>query len=478
LKKNEKMKEYKIYVGGEFMVTSEILPVYSPYNKELIAQTFLAGADILEKAILKAQAIEKELAELPAYTKYEILMQIAETMKSRKDELASILAQEAAKPLRYAAAEISRAIATFIAAAEETKRLPMEYLRLDWEPTGKGREGLVKHFPIGLIAGISPFNFPMNLAVHKIAPAIAAGCPIILKPARSTPLSTLLLAQIIDQTALPKGAVSVLPMNRESGNQLVTDERFKLLTFTGSPQAGWKMKTDAGKKKVVLELGGNAGVIVTKSADIEYAVKRCIVGAFAYSGQVCIHTQRIYVAKEIFNEFEEKFISEAKKLKTGDPLDMSTDITSMIDEENALRVEEWIASAVKEGAELLCGGNRNGAIIEPTVLTNTKQTMNVSCQEIFGPVVLLEKFETFEEAVAMVNNSIYGLQAGVFTNQVDDLNYGFANLQVGGVIHNDVSLFRVDHMPYGGVKESGLGREGVKYAILDMMEPKILVKSF
>jgi len=472
------MKEYKIYAGGEFMVTSEILPVYSPYNKELIAHTFLAGADILEKAILKAQAIEQELAELPAYARYEILMQIAETMKSRKDELASILAQEAAKPLRYALAEIRRAIATFIAAAEETKRLPMEYLRLDWEPTGKGREGLVKHFPIGLIAGISPFNFPMNLAVHKIAPAIAAGCPIILKPARSTPLSTLLLAQIIDQTALPKGAVSVLPMNRESGSRLVTDDRFKLLTFTGSPQVGWKMKTDAGKKKVVLELGGNAGVIVTKSADLEYAVKRCIVGAFAYSGQVCIHTQRIYVAKEIFNEFKEKFITEAQKLKTGDPLDISTDITAMIDEENAIRVEGWIASAVKDGAKLLCGGKRNCSIIEPAVLTNTKQSMMVSCQEIFGPVVILEKFETFEEVVTMVNDSIYGLQAGVFTNQVDEVNYAFANLKVGGVIHNDVSLFRVDHMPYGGVKESGLGREGVKYAILDMMEPKILVKSF
>lgn len=472
------MKEYKIYVGGEFMVTSEILPVYNPYNKKLIAHTFLAGSVMLEKAILKAQTIEKELAELPAYTKYEILMQIAETMKSRKEELASVLAQEAAKPLRYAVAEISRAIATFIAAAEETKRLPMEYLRLDWEPTGKGREGLVKYFPIGLIAGISPFNFPMNLAVHKIAPAIAAGCPIILKPARSTPLSTLLLAQIIDQTALPKGSVSVLPMNRESGNQLVTDDRFKLLTFTGSPQVGWKMKTDAGKKKVVLELGGNAGIIIAKSADLDYAVKRCIVGAFAYSGQVCIHTQRIYVEKEKFNEFKEKFIAEAKKLKTGDPLDMSADITAMIDEENAVRVEEWIASAVEDGAELLCGGERTGAIIEPAVLTNTKQTMKVCCQEIFGPVVILEKFEKFEEAVAMVNDSIYGLQAGVFTNHVDEMNYAFANLQVGGVIHNDVSLFRVDHMPYGGIKESGMGREGVKYAILDMMEPKILVKSF
>lgn len=472
------MKEYKIYAGGEFLISPEILPVFNPFNKEQIAQTYIANSDILEKAILKAKSIEKELTELPAYIRYEILMQIADTMKSRREELASVLAQEAAKPMRYAVSEINRAISTFIAAAEESKRPPMEYIRLDWDPSGKGREGFVKYFPVGLVAGISPFNFPMNLAVHKIAPAIAAGCPIILKPARSTPLSTLILAQIIDQTALPKGAVSILPMDRESGNQLVTDIRFKLLTFTGSPQVGWKMKNDAGKKKVVLELGGNAGVIIAKSADVEFAVKRCIVGAFAYSGQVCIHTQRIYVAKEIFKNFYEKFIDEVQKLKTGNPLDASTDISSMIDEENAIRVEEWIKSAIADGAELLCGGKRNGSIIEPAVITNTKNQMKVSCQEIFGPVVILEKFEKFEEAVAMVNESIFGLQAGVFTNHVDEMNYAFTNLHVGGVIHNDVSTFRVDHMPYGGIKESGLGREGVKYAIHDMMEPKILVKSF
>lgn len=470
------MKTYKIYAGGEFIVTDNVLPVNNSYNNEQIAQTYLADSETLEKAIIRAQSVEQELREMPSYTKYEILMQIAETMKSCKEELAAVLAQEAAKPMKYALAEIQRACFTFIAAAEESKRLPMEYMRLDWEPTGKGREGLVKHFPVGLVAGISPFNFPMNLAVHKIAPAIAAGCPIVLKPATSTPLSTLELAQIIDKTILPKGAVSILPMNRTVGNKLVTDERFKLLTFTGSPQVGWKMKNDAGKKKVVLELGGNAGVIVTKSADIDHAVKRCIVGGFAYSGQVCIHTQRIYVGKEIIKEFSDKFIKEAKQLKAGHPLDNKTDISAMIDEENAVRVEEWVNEAVKDGAEILCGGKRTGTFYEPAVLSNTNRTMKVSCREIFGPVVTLEAFDSFEQAVEMVNDSVYGLQAGVFTNQVDEMNYAFNYLHVGGVIHNDVSLFRVDHMPYGGIKESGLGREGVKYAILDMMEPKILVK--
>jgi len=351
--KIKNMKEYKIYAAGEFHTTNSILPVYNPYNNEQIARTYLADSSLLEKAIVKAQAVETELRNMPSFVKYEILMQIAEAMKSQKEELASILAQEAAKPMKYALAEIARAITTFVAAAEESKRLPMEYMRLDWASTGKGKEGLVKYFPVGLIAGISPFNFPMNLAVHKIAPAIAAGCPIILKPASSTPLSTLELARIIDETTLPKGTVSILPMDRKTGNLLVTDERFKLLTFTGSPVVGWKMKAGAGKKKVVLELGGNAGVIVTRSADMKHAVNRCIVGAFAYAGQVCIHTQRIYVEKNIFNEFKEKFIAEAKKLKAGHPLETATDITSMIDEKNAIRVEDWVNNAIKSGAEVL-----------------------------------------------------------------------------------------------------------------------------
>ncbi|MCD4745639.1 MAG: aldehyde dehydrogenase family protein [Bacteroidales bacterium] len=470
------MNKYKIYIGGEFINTENIIKIKNPYNNEVFAETYLASPYHLELAINKAILSEKKLKELPSYARYDILMQIADELKNKKESFAEILCKESGKPWKYALGEINRAIQTFIVAAEESKRLPMEYINLDWTPAGEGREGLVKYFPVGLVAGISPFNFPLNLAVHKIAPAIASACPIILKPSTSTPLSTLKLAEIIDNTALPKGAVSIIPMDRKTGNQLVTDERFKLLSFTGSPQVGWKMKKEAGKKKVVLELGGNAGVVITESCNIENAVKRCIFGGFAYSGQVCIHTQRIYVEQKIFHEFSEKFISEIKLIKAGDPLDPQTDISSMIDKENAVRVEQWVSEAVKDGAKILCGGKRKGTYFEPTVLTNTHNKMKVCSNEVFGPVVTLEPFDNFDNAVEYVNNSSYGLQAGVFTNNINEMNYAFNNLNVGGVIINDVPTFRVDHMPYGGIKNSGLGREGIKYAIMDMMEPKILVK--
>jgi glyceraldehyde-3-phosphate dehydrogenase (NADP+) len=389
---------------------------------------------------------------------------------------AEVLAMEACKPIKYALAEIARAIQTIIIAAEESKRLQGEYLSIDWTAAGKGKEGWVKYFPIGIVAGIAPFNFPINLAIHKIAPAIAAGCPIILKPASSTPLSTLEFAKIVDKTSLPKGALSILPMDRNAGNQLVTDERFKLLTFTGSPEVGWKMKNDAGKKKVILELGGNAGVIITKTADIDVAVAKCVAGGFAYSGQVCIHAQRMYVHFDIFEEFIQKFDNAVKLLKQGNPLDTQTDISSMIDETNAIRVEDWVNEAINSGAKIICGGIRNGAFYPPTILTDTHKDMKVCAMEVFGPVVTLEPYHEFQDALNYINDSRFGLQAGVFTNSIDEMNHAFNQLEVGGVIINDVPTFRVDHAPYGGIKDSGLGREGVKYAILDMTEAKILIK--
>ncbi len=470
------MERYKIYVGGIFKETDTLLPVYSPYDGKKIAETYLAGKSELEEAIGKAESIREEMKHLPSYKKFEILRYISDTLKNNREYYAAILAKESAKPLKYALGEIDRASQTFLIAAEESKRLPKEYISLDWTPAGAKKEGIVKYFPIGLVAGISPFNFPMNLAVHKIAPAIAAGNPIVLKPSRNTPLSTLELAKIIDKTDLPKGAVSILPMDREAGNQLVTDDRFKLLSFTGSPAVGWKMKRNAGRKKVLLELGGNAGVIVSKSADIDRAVAKNLVGSFAYSGQVCIHVQRIYIQDAIFDEFMEKFIEKVKKLRVGPPDDMNTDISAMIDEDNAIRVEEWVNDAIADGAKILCGGKRQGTYYEPTVITNTKPQMNVCALEIFGPVVTVEKYHTFEEAVFEINNSQYGLQAGVFTNDIKEMNYAFDKIDVGGVIINDVPTFRVDHMPYGGIKNSGLGREGVRYSLYEMMEPKLLVK--
>ncbi len=470
------MEIYKIYAGGEFVSTAHALNVFNPYSGEIYAQTYLADEAVLEKAILAAEKALPLMKNLPSYEKYAILMEIAAEMKRNEKHLAEVLATEACKPIKYALGEIARAIQTIIVAAEEAKRLQGEYLSIDWTAAGKGKEGWVKHFPIGIIAGIAPFNFPINLAIHKIAPAIAAGCPIILKPASSTPLSTLEFAKIVDKTSLPKGALSILPMDRQAGNQLVTDERFKLLTFTGSPEVGWKMKADAGKKKVVLELGGNAGVIVTKTADIDVAVAKCVVGGFAYSGQVCIHAQRIYIHAEIFEHFTQKFTEAVKLLKNGEPLNPETDISAMIDENNAIRVEEWVNDAINGGAKLICGGNRIGTFYTPTVLTDTHKDMKVCALEVFGPVVILESYNHFREAVDAVNDSRFGLQAGVFTNQIDEMNQAFSHLEVGGVIINDVPTFRVDHAPYGGIKDSGLGREGVKYAIQDMMEAKILIK--
>ncbi|MGZ6293062.1 MAG: aldehyde dehydrogenase family protein [Syntrophales bacterium] len=469
------MDIYDICVGGAFRKTDKILKVANPFNNEVFAETYLGHEADLEEAISKAQSVENVMKGLSSFERFEILRYIANTLIQRKDHLSRVLAQESGKPLMYAGAEIDRSSQTFLIAAEESKRLPREYLSLDWTPGGKDKEGLVKYFPVGLVAGISPFNFPMNLAAHKIAPAIAAGCPIIVKPASATPLSTLELAKIINETPLPKGALSIIPMDRTTGMKLVTDERFKLLTFTGSPEVGWRMKKDAGKKKVVLELGGNAGVIVCGSGDIDFAVKRCVFGGFAYSGQICIHAQRIFVERRIFDEFLKKFVISAQGLRFGDPLKPETQISVMIDEPNAKRVEDWVKEATSGGAKTVCGGNREGAFCEPTVLTNTKRSMKVNCLEVFGPVVTIEPYTTIEEAVHMVNDTNFGLQAGIFTQKTNEINYAFTNLEVGGVIVNDVPTFRVDHMPYGGIKDSGLGREGLKYAILDMMEAKILV---
>lgn len=472
------MQQYEVYCGGRFISTSQILDVVNPYSLEVFAQTYKASGLHLEEAIQAAQQVEDQLKLMPSYQKYEVLKQIADELESESQLFSEVLCHESAKPIRYAIGEVQRAIQSFRVAAEESKRYPNEYISLDWTPAGSGKEGLVKHFPVGLVAGISPFNFPLNLAVHKIAPAIASGCPIILKPSSSTPLSTLLLARIIDKTSLPKGSVSILPMDRGTGNMLVTDERFKLLSFTGSPEVGWKMKSQAGKKKVVLELGGNAGVIISESAVMDQAVQKCLIGGFAYSGQVCIHVQRIYVAKKIFKAFSDAFLPRVEALIQGDPILAQTEVASMIDEDNAIRVGNWVSEAISTGAKILTGGYRKGSLFVPTILTNTRKEMKVCSHEVFGPVVTLEPYNDFQEAIDRVNESNYGLQAGVFTNSLQEMNMAFNQLDVGGVIINDVPTFRVDHMPYGGVKDSGLGREGIKYAMMDMMEAKILVKDF
>jgi glyceraldehyde-3-phosphate dehydrogenase (NADP+) len=400
---------------------------------------------------------------------------VAQGIAERKQEFARTLAQEAGKPIKAARTEVERAIFTFTVAAEESTRGYGEYLPLDWQEFTAGRWGIVKRFPLGPIAGITPFNFPVNLVAHKVAPAIASGCPMVLKPAPQTPLSALLLAQTVQQAGWPDGALNVLPLSNEDASLLVTDERLKLISFTGSAPVGWDIKRRAGKKKVVLELGGNAGVIVHNDADLNYAAERCVAGGFAYAGQTCISVQRILVERTVFGKFTELLLVAVKKLKAGDPMDDTTDLGPLIRESDAVRTVDWVQEAVRGGARLLAGGQRKGSVVEPTVLTNTRTDMKVNCQEIFGPVVTVEAYEDFGDALRQVNNSPYGLQAGIFTRDVKLLFNAFEELEVGSVIAGDVPTFRIDHMPYGGIKDSGLGREGLRYAIEEMTEPKLLV---
>lgn len=472
------MQAFHPYVAGVFTDTHDQIIVHNKFSNKPIAKVGLASPEMIEQSISAANAIENELKNLSSGKTSDILFEIANKLFENREHFAKIIAQEAGKPLKYARIEAERASQTFRAAAEETKRKYSEIIQLDWFPYGEKKEAIVKMFPVGTIAGITPFNFPLNLVAHKVAPAIAAGCPIILKPASATPLCALELAKIIDCSDLPKGAFSVLPMNHGYAKLLLEDKRIKKISFTGSPEVGWNLKNNCGTKKITLELGGNAAAIVTESADLNEAVAKCVTGAFAFSGQVCIHTQRIFVHSSHFQHFLELFLERAGKWIVGDPLDENTDISVMIDEPNAIRVENMIHEAVRQGATLVFGGKREGKYLNPTVLTHTQSTMRVWKEEIFGPVVLIEPYEDFSQAIEMVNNSVYGLQAGVFTKIISEMNTAFQNIEAGGVLINETPTFRVDHMPYGGIKQSGFGREGIKYAIQEMSEMKVLVKPF
>ncbi len=463
------------FVDGRWQQEGDIVEIRSPYDGTLVARVAQGRKQHAEAAIAAAVKAFGTTRRLPAFERQRILRQIVAFMIERKEEFARTLAQEAGKPIRAARTEIERSIFTFTVAAEESTRIHGEYLPLDWQEFTAGRWGIVRRFPIGPIAGITPFNFPLNLVAHKVAPAIAAGCPIVLKPAPQTPLCSLLLAECVQQAGWPDGGLSVLPLSNEDAGLLVTDERIKLISFTGSVPVGWDIKRRAGKKKVVLELGGNAAVLVHSDADVSYAAERCVVGGFAYAGQTCISVQRILVEQSVYGKFTDLLIEAVKQLKTGDPMDESTDVGPLIRESDAIRTTAWIDEAVRAGARLLCGGRRTHNIVEPTILTGTKPDMKVNCQEIFGPVVTVEPYQNFDQALRQVNSSIYGMQAGIFTRDAKLLFQAYEELEVGGVIAGDVPSFRIDHMPYGGVKDSGLGREGLRYAIEEMTEPKLLV---
>lgn len=463
------------YLQGKWVEEGTPVEIRAPYDGTPLAQVFQGLREHAETAIAAAVRAFGTMRKLPAFERQRVLRSIAQHIGSRKEEFARTLAQEAGKPLKAARTEVERAIFTFTVAAEETTRIPGEYLSLDWQQFTAGRWGIVRRFPLGPIAGITPFNFPLNLVAHKVAPAIASGCSIVLKPAPQTPLSSLLLAEAVEQAGLPDGAFNVLPLSNEDAGLLITDERIKLISFTGSAAVGWDIKRRAGKKKVVLELGGNAGVIVHSDTDLPWAAERCVTGGFGYAGQTCISVQRILVERSAFTKFRDLLLAGVSKLKVGDPMDDSTDLGPLIRESDAVRAMEWVEQAVADGATLLRGGKRLGSILEPTILTGTRPDMKVNCQEIFAPVVTLESYDDFSQALRQINESPYGLQAGVFTRDAGRIFQAFEELEVGGLIVGDVPTFRIDHMPYGGVKDSGLGREGLRYAIEEMTEPRLLV---
>jgi glyceraldehyde-3-phosphate dehydrogenase (NADP+) len=463
-----------IYLAGEFVEAGTPLEVRNPADGSLVATTFQAGPDELERATVAAVDAFEQTKRLPAYARRDALAHVAACIERDTDELASLLSRESGKPIRDAAGEVARGALTFRIAAEESTRINGEWLPLDWAPANKGRHGIVRRYPIGPVAGISPFNFPLNLAAHKVAPAIAAGCSIVLKPPSKDPLVMLRVAGYLEETDLPRGAVSVLPMDRPTGDRMVADDRFKLLSFTGSPSVGWKMKAEAGKKKVVLELGGNAGAIVDETADLDWAVERLVYGAFAYAGQVCISVQRIYVVSDVYDEFERRFAERVGRVKVGDPLDPATDLGPMVDEKAVERTHGWVTDALRDGARAIVSGSPDGRWYGPTVLVDVPRDAMICSEEAFAPVVNLFRVDSFADAVRGINDSRFGLQCGVFTSSLERTLLAHDELEVGGVIINDIPTWRTDAMPYGGVKDSGLGREGVRWSIEDMTEPRLL----
>ena len=466
--------EFKCFLAGAWGPTSDVFEVRSPYDGRLVALVHRAGAPAIEEALAAAHAAFEVTRRLPSWQRAATLEKISAGIQARREDLAQTIALEAGKPIRTARAEVDRAVFTFKVAAEESKRIYGEIVPLDWLPGTEGREGQIRRVPLGPIVGITPFNFPLNLVAHKVAPALAAGNPIIIRPATQTPVSALKLAEIVAESGWPAGGFSVLPTTTTDASVLVTDDRIRLLTFTGSPAVGWGLKGQAGRKRVTLELGGNAGVIVHRDAEVDYAAERAAWGGFSYAGQSCISVQRIYAHSDIYQAFLDCFIPRVTALKTGDPLDEATDVGPVIDGGAAERVEAWIAEAREGGAQVLAGGARAGNVWQPTVLAAVQPAMRVSCQEAFAPLVAVFRFDDVRQAISDVNDSDFGLQAGLFTNDWTVISDAFERIEVGGLMVNDVPTFRIDHMPYGGVKQSGLGREGLRYAIEEMSELKLL----
>ncbi len=467
----------EFYLGGEWKEGKESVDVRSPWDGAVVGRVSLAGESDAEEAVRRAERGFQQTRNLSSQERFDILSAILSGVRQRREEFAERITAEIGKPIRYSRVEVERAIFTLQIAAEESRRIGGEVVPIDLLTGTKGRFGVSRRFPIGIVLGITPFNFPLNLVVHKLAPAIAAGNSFILKPAPQAPSTSLLLAEIVDSSGFPKEAFSVLPCANPVAERLVKDERIRMVSFTGNPAVGWSIKSNAGKKKVVLELGGNAGVIVDRTANVKDTAKKNALGAFSSGGQTCIKVQRIFVHDGIFDEYLDALVRETASLKSGNPSNEDTVVGPLIDRAALTRVLEWIREAESHGAKLHCGGKQNGNVLEPAVLSGVRRTDRVFCNEVFGPVVTVHRFSTIEEAVQGINDSSFGLQAGIFSNDFDNILYAFNEIQTGAVIVNDNPSFRVDNMPYGGIKDSGFGREGLRYAVESMTEPRLLVVS-
>jgi len=466
---------YPLYLNNEAQQPNTDLEVTDKFTGEVAFRVAQADAATIDAGIAGAVEAAEPMAAMPSYERQNVLNHCVTRFKERADELAYALCVEAGKPIKDSEGEVSRLIDTFRIAAEESVRMAGEVQTMDISPRAKGYRGMWKRVPIGPCSFISPFNFPLNLAAHKIAPAIAVGCPFVMKPASRTPLGAIIMGEVLAETNLPKGAFSILPASRDGADLFTTDDRLKLLSFTGSPDVGWDLKARCGKKKVVLELGGNAAVIIDSDANLEDAMERVIFGAFYQSGQSCIGVQRILIHADIYDRFRHMLVAKTATLIAGDPKDRDTFIGPMIHEKEASRLDGWVREAVAKGGTLLCGGKRDGAMLEATLLENVPHDCKIVTEEAFGPVAVLSKFTDFKAAMAEVNNSKFGLQAGVFTRDLFKMFDCWDHLDVGGVVINDVPSFRIDNMPYGGVKDSGLGREGIRFAMEDMTEIRNLL---
>lgn len=464
-----------ILVGSEWRETPTRQAVTNPFDGAPIAEVCLARPQDVEEAVTLSLQAFTGLARSSSHARATALQHVATKLKEHREDFARTICREAGKPITDARREVDRAIQTFSIASEEAKRIPGEVIPMDVSPGMERHLGLGQRVPVGPVLCITPFNFPLNLVAHKVAPCLAVGNPILLKPAPQTPLTALRLGRLFQELDLPEGTLSILPCENTLAESMVRDPRIQALSFTGSAAVGWSLKDKAGKKRVLLELGGNAAVIIEPDADLDLAAQRCVAGGFSYSGQTCISVQRIYLHDDVYGAFLDRLLPLVESLPAGNPAEEATVIGPLIDERAAIRVETWIREAVREGATLKTGGTREQSLIHPAVMTDVGQRMKISCEEVFGPVITLSRYQHLDQAFDMVNDSPYGLQAGIFTRNVDSIFRAYQALDVGTVLANEIPTFRADHMPYGGIKDSGLGREGVKYAVQELSDQKLLV---